>query len=190
MSPKAPNSSSSAPEWEALHQVARQNIRARLRSISAGTVEDLSREVLVTLFRLSRRERLVDPEALVHTLAHRVCVDHVRRQRGPSGRLDPVPDAESPLEHGGADSPSDMPADLLELFRFLVLERFRDLDFPCQELAKRFYVEQSWSAVAEQMGLRHPTVIKRWARCIQQVRRLVRSQRGLLWEWARSVSPR
>ena len=190
MSPQAQNPSSSAPEWEALHQVARHSIRARLRSIPADTVEDLSREVLVTLFRLSRRERLVDPAALLHTLTHRVCVDHVRRQRGPSGRLDPVPDAETPLEPAGAEASSDMPADLLELFRFLVLERFRDLDFPCQELAKRFYVEQSWSAVAEQMGLRHPTVIKRWARCIQHVRRLVRTQQGRLWEWARSVDSR
>jgi DNA-directed RNA polymerase specialized sigma24 family protein len=185
--PQAQNPSASAPEWEALHQVARQSIHSRLRTLSAGTVEDLSREVLVTLFRLSRHARLVDPEALIHTLAHRVCVDHVRRQRGPSGRLDPVPDAGTPLEPASADAASGMPADMLELFRFLVLERFRDLDFPCQELAKRFYVEQSWSAVAEQMGLRHPTVIKRWARCIQQIRRLVRTQKGRLWEWARSV---
>ena len=190
MGPQAQNPSSSAPEWEALHQVARQEIRARLRTLSAGTVEDLSREVLVTLFRLSRRERLVDPEALIHTLAHRVCVDHVRRQRGPAGRLDPVADAEAPPQPAGSGAATDMPVDLLELFRFFVVERFRELDFPCQELAKRFYVEQSWSTVAEQMGLRHPTVIKRWARCMLQVRRLVRSQQGRLWEWARSVGGR
>ena len=83
-----------------------------------------------------------------------------------------------------------MPADLLELFRFFVVERFRELDFPCQELATRFYVEQSWSAVAEQMRLKHPTVIKRWARCMQQVRRLMSTQQGRLWEWARSVDRR
>ena len=190
MSPLAQTPSSSAPEWEALHQIARQRIRARLRSIPAGAVEDLSREVLVTLFRLSRRERLVEPEALVDTLAHRVCVDHVRRQRGPAGRLDPVEETETPLEPTGAGPAGDMPADPLELFRFCVLERFRELDFPCQELAMRFYVEQSWSAVAEQMHLKHPTVIKRWARCMLQVRRLVSTQQGRLWDWARSVDRR
>jgi DNA-directed RNA polymerase specialized sigma24 family protein len=190
VSPLAQIPSSSAPEWDALHQIARQRIRARLKSITAGTAEDLSREVLVTLFRLSRRERLVDPEALVDTLAHRVCVDHVRRQRGPAGRLDPVTDADTAFEPTGAGAASEMPADLLELFRFFVVERFRELDFPCQELATRFYVEQSWSAVAEQMKLKHPTVIKRWARCMQQVRRLMSTQQGRLWEWARSVDRR
>lgn len=165
-------------------------MRARLRSAPAETVEDLSQEVLVTLFRLSRRERLLEPQSLVHTLAHRVCVDHIRRQRGAAGRLDPVPDADSPGEWVRGDPSADMPTDLLELFRFLVLERFHELDAPCQDLATRFYTEQSWSTVAEQLGVRPATVIKRWARCMQQVRRLVRAQRGRLGDWARSVDRR
>ena len=53
--------------------------------------------------------------------------------------------------------------------------------------AALFFAEQSWSTVAERVGLRHNTVIKRWSRCMEQVRKLVRTQQGPVWEWARSV---
>lgn len=187
LGPQARISSERVPDWEGLRALARQRIRARLRSAPAQTVADLAQEVLVTLFRLSRRERLLDPQSLVLSLVHRVCVDHVRRQKGPSGRLDAVAEHDPPVEPARVEAPSDMPTDLLELFRFLVLERFREMDAPCRELAERFYAEQSWSTVGEQLGLRHATVIKRWSRCMHQVRGLVRRQSGRLGDWVRSV---
>ena len=178
---------SSAPDWEALRLLAMQRIRAQVRSVSAAVLEDLTQELLVTLFRLSRRERLVHPEALVGTLAHRVCVDHVRRGRGPAGRLDPVPDSGSALGPLASGPLRAAPVDLLELLRFLVLEHLREQDASCQELASMFYAEQSWSSVAEQLGIRHHTVIKRWSRCTVRVRKLVSTQQGPVWEWARSA---
>ena len=141
----------------------------------------------MTLFRLSQRETLVNPEALATTLVHRVCVDHVRRMRGPSGRLDPIPDSGSPLEWPASDPEDDVPADMLELFRFVVLEHFQARDVACHDLAREFFAEHSWSAVAERAGLRHNTVIKRWSRCMEQVRELARSERGPVWEWARAA---
>ena len=178
---------SPAPDWDTLRAYALYRIRGRLRFAPAETLEDLAQEVMVTLFRLSQRETLLNPEALATTLVHRVCVDHVRRMRGPTGRLDPLPDCDSALELPAPDPSQDVPADMLELFRFVVLEHFRTHDVPCHALAAEFFAEQSWSAVAERLGLKHNTVIKRWSRCMEQVRELARSQRGPVWEWARAA---
>lgn len=184
--PRTPPGSRS-PDWDTLRAYALHRIRGRLRFAPAETLEDLAQEVMVTLFRLSQRETLLNAEALVTTLVHRVCVDHVRRMRGPAGRLDPLPDGDSPLELPAPDPSQAVPADMLELFRFVVLEHFRTHDVPCHALAGEFFAEQSWSTVAEHLGLKHNTVIKRWSRCMEQVRELARSQRGPMWEWARAA---
>ena len=176
-----------SPDWDTLRAYALHRIRGRLRFAPAETLEDLAQEVMITLFRLSQREALVNPEALATTLVHRVCVDHVRRMRGPSGRLDPLPDSDTPPELPAADPDLDVPADMLELFRFVVLEHFRVHDVLCHELAAEFFAEQSWSVVAARHGLKHNTVIKRWSRCMEQVRELARSQHGTVWEWARAA---
>lgn len=182
-----PPSVSSAPDWNTLRAYALHRIRGRLRFASAETLEDLAQEVMITLYRLSQREPLANPEAMATTLLHRVCVDHVRRMRGPSGRLDPLPDADGPMELPAAAPSEDVPPDMLELFRFVVLEHFRVHDAPCRVLAVEFFAEHNWSAVAAQLGIKHNTVIKRWSRCMAQVRRLVDSQHGPLWEWARAA---
>lgn len=176
-----------AIDWDALRALALQRLRSRLRFTPSETLEDLAQEILVTLFRLSQREVLVNAEALATTVTHRVCVDHVRRMRGPTGRLEPLPPPDSPLEPPAAD-PSQAPGpDMLELFRFVVLAHFEAHDASCRELAGPFFEEQNWAEVARRMGLKHNTVIKRWSRCMEQVRELVRTQRGPVWEWARAA---
>jgi len=162
-------------------------VRRKLRSAPPDTLEDLAREALVTLFRLSRRETLANPDALAATLVDRVCVDHVRRLRGPAGRLDSLADADAPLEPPAHDSANAPGVDMLELFRFVVLEHFKQHDAPCHELAAEFFAEQSWSNVARRLQVRHTTVIKRWSRCMEQVRELAYAQRGPVWEWAREA---
>lgn len=186
-SPAGPAPRSAPPDWVALRAYALLRIRGRLRFAPAETLEDLAQEVMVTLFRLSQREALLNPEALATTLVHRVCVDHVRRMHGPTGRLDPLPDGDTPLELPARDPSQEVPADMLEMFRFVVLEYFRTHDAPCHQLAADFFAEQSWSVVARRLGLKHNTVIKRWSRCMEQVRELARSQRGPVWEWARAA---
>ena len=176
-----------APDWKALRSYTHQRIRGRLRFAPAETLEDLTQEVMVTLFRLSQRETLLNPEAMATTLVHRVCVDHVRRMRGPTGRLEALPESDGPLELPAPDPSDEVPADMLELFRFVVLEHFKTNDAPCHELAADFFAEQSWSVVAERLQLKHNTVIKRWSRCMESVRTLAGSQRGPVWEWARAA---
>ena len=107
--------------------------------------------------------------------------------RGPSGRLDPLADSGEPLELPAPDLSQEMPADMLELFRFVVLEHFRAHDVPCHELATEFFAEQSWAAVAGRLGLKHNTVIKRWSRCMAQVRALASTHQGPVWDWARAA---
>jgi hypothetical protein len=185
--PNAPPAPGRALDWEALRAYTLQRVRGRLRFAPAETLEDLVQEIMVTLFRLSQRETLLNPEAMATTLVHRVCVDHVRRMRGPSGRLDPIPDSGDPLELPAPDPSQDVPGDMLELFRFVVLEQFRTQDVPCHELAVEFFAEQNWSVVSERLGLKHNTVIKRWSRCMDQIRELAKSQSGPVWEWARAA---
>jgi len=176
-----------AIDWKALRAFALQGVRRKLRATPASTIEDLAQEVMVTLFRLSQRETLLNPEALTNTLVHRVYVDHVRRMRGPTGRLDPLPDSDSPLELPAQDPAREIGADMLQLFRFVVLEHFKQHDAPCHELATDFFAELSWASVARRLQVRHNTVIKRWSRCMVQIRELAYSQRGPVWEWAREA---
>ena len=162
-------------------------MRRKLKSLPEDTVEDLAREAMVTLYRLSRREALVNPEPLAATLVDRVCVDHVRRLRGPAGRLDALSEKDAALELPARSAGSEASVDMLELFRFVVLEHFKQHDAPCHELAIEFFTELSWSALARQRQLRHSTVIKRWSACMEQIRELAYAQRGPVWEWARQA---
>ena len=175
-----------AIDWHALHHRALERVRRALKPaagpVAADTLEDLAREAMVTLFRLSRREALADPDTLLSTLVDRVCVDHVRRSRGPAARLEPVGEKTAPGDGAGA-----IGVDMLELFRFVVLEHFKQHDAPCHELAEEFFAELSWTAVARRAQLRHSTVIRRWSHCTEQIRELAYAQRGPLWEWARAA---
>jgi DNA-directed RNA polymerase specialized sigma24 family protein len=161
-------------------------VRRKLRTAPPDTLEDLAREAMVTLFRLSRRGALADADALAATLVDRVCADHVRRLRGPAGRLDAL-DADVTLAPPPGAAATVAGVDMLELFRFVVLEHFKQHDTPCLELAAEFFAEQSWTAVAKRLQVRHVTVIRRWSTCMQQVRELAYAQRGPVWEWAREA---
>ena len=162
-------------------------MRRKLGSAPPDTLEDLAREAMVTLFRLSRREALANPDTLAATLVDRVCMDHVRRLRGPNVRLDALPDAGAQLRTDANAAAARASIDMLELFRFVVLEHFKQHDAPCHELAAEFYAAQSWAAVAQRLQVRHTTVIRRWSRCMEQVRELAYAQRGPVWEWAREA---
>ena len=174
-------------DWKALRAHAQKGLQRRLKSAPAATVEDLTQEILVTLFRLSQRGELVGAEALTTALVHRACVDHVRRMRGPTAPLEAPPRADATFELPAGEPGQAAGVDMLELFRFVVLEHFRQHDVPCHELATDFFAEQSWAAVARRLQSSHGTVIRRWSRCMEQVRELAYAQRGPVWEWARAA---
>jgi hypothetical protein len=167
------------------HHRALERVRRKLKSAPADTIEDLAREAMVTLFRLSRRAALADPDALVATLVDprvrgpRAPAARAVRMAGPDPETGPLPE---PAAGDGAQA-----IDMLELFRFVVLEHFKQHDAPCHELAEEFFAEQSWTAVARRAQVRHGTVIRRWSRCTEQIRELAYAQRGPLWEWAREA---
>lgn len=182
-----PSSAAPALDWDGLRGLALRRLRARLRFTSQETLEDLAQEVIVILFRMSRRETIQNAEALVTTLCHRTCVSHIRRMHGPTGRLEALPEGDSPHELPAPDPAQEVGADMLELFRFVVTEHFRSNDAGCLELANEFFAEHNWATVAERLGLKHNTVIKRWSRCMETVRSIARSGSGPVWEWARAV---
>lgn len=174
-------------DWNALGVHAQQHVRRTLRTAPPPTVDDLAREVVVRLFRYSRREKLVRPEELVGTLARVVCRDHVRRRAGVRAMLNAIPDADGPLELPPPDPEQESGVDMLELFRFVVLEHFRQHDPACHELATEFFTEQSWSSVARRMQVHPRTIIRRWSSGMEQIRELAYTQRGPVWEWARAA---
>lgn len=175
-------------DWGRLRLLATQRLRARFPHAASGTLDDLSLEVLVTLFRMGRHEPLANPQVLTETLVQRVAEDHIRRMRGPAGRLDPVSEVDTAFDPAGDMAAG--PTDMLELFRFLVLQHFHEMNAPCETLASRFFAKQSWSAVGEELELRPQTAIKRWSVCMAQVRKRLQTARGPVWVWARSAGPR
>jgi DNA-directed RNA polymerase specialized sigma24 family protein len=117
-------------------------VRRKLRFAPATVTEDLAQEVMVTLFRLSQRETLINPDALITTLTHRICVDHVRRMRGPTGRLDPLPESDHRWTR-----PESAPGGAAWLRRnHSAARRSR------HDMAAQFFAEQSSSNVARQRG--------------------------------------
>lgn len=176
-----------AIDWDRLRATALQRLRSRLRFTPSDKLEDLAQEVVIALFQVSQRETLLNPEALLTTICHRVIVSHVRRMHGPQGRLDALPDTDSPFELPAPDPQQEVGADMLEMFRFAVCEHFRVNDAPCLQLAHAFFAEQNWAVVSEQLGLKHNTVIKRWSRCMESVRAVAKHGTGPVWEWARSA---
>src|SRR5262249_53978244 len=96
-------------------------------------------------------------------------------------------ESDTRLELPAQDPEHQVSPDMLDLFRFVVLEHFKQNDAPCHELAVQFFAEQSWSTVARELQLKHNTVIKRWSRCMEPIRGLAYTQRGRVWEWARDA---
>ncbi len=185
------NSSVAPPraiKWDEMRHFARLRFRAVLRMCDEETIQDLVSDAITRLFRLQRQEEIRNPEALMTTLVHRLTVDYVRRFRSRGSRLEPlesVDGVEIPLPT--ADDPAALPADMLELFRFVVLEYFRENEISCHSLASEFFAEVNWSKVAERMQVKHNTVIKRWSRCVEKIRLLIETQSGPLWDWARAA---
>ena len=139
------------------------------------------------LFRYTQRDPRVRPDELVATLARLVCRDHARRRLGARGLLHVVPDTDAPLELPPPDPDRDAAVDMLELFRFVVLEHFRQHDPASHELAEAFFAEQSWLSVARRMQLPTHKVIRRWSDGAAEIRELAYTQRGPVWEWARAA---
>ena len=125
------------------------------------------------------------PEELVAALARLVCRDHVRRRLGTRAALALSTDADAPLELPPPDPEHDAAVDMLELFRFVVLEHFRQHDPARHELAEAFLEEQSWLNVARRLQLPAHKVIRAWSDCAAEIRELAYTQRGPVWEWAR-----
>jgi len=174
-------------DWGELHEQAKQHVRRTLRSADPSTVDDLAREVAVRLYRLAQRDPRARPGELLAALAQVVSRDHVRRRMGARGLLSAVADGGAPLELPPPDPAHDAAVDMLELFRFVVLEHFRQHDAASHELAEAFFEEQSWSNVARRLQLPTHKVIRRWSDGAAQVRELAYTQRGPVWEWARAA---
>ena len=169
----------SEPDWNRVRSLLRRRLEARLSPGEREEIEDLVQEALVRLLRARGRGAIGNLDAFLHTLARRTWIDFIRRKRRwkllmEAGGVDvtrlPAPDRAAPWLLG----------DIQERIETVVLLHFeREGHAECGSLARTFFAERSWNAVAEERNLSGAAVRKRWSRCLDALRNAVRTGEGL-----------
>jgi len=167
--------------WDEARRTLLQHLRRHAAGRDPDQLEDLAQEACVRLLRAVRREPARDVDGLMASLAHRTWVDHVRRWRRAQARfglsdqdLDALAD---PAAGGGSDPTSDDPSlgHLLDRLELVVQEVFVGAGAEaCADLARAFFAGRDWRQVADDLGVDHATVRKRWSRCLARVRDALR----------------
>ena len=166
-------------DWEQVQVSLRRRLAGRLDPSEHTELDDLVQESCIRLLRVSRRERIEDIEALVSVVARRTFRDFLRR-RYRHERLWSVLDE----EHGDVADPGEVVdssfGDLIDRIEFVVLEIFASDDRQeCRDLARAWFVRKNWKALAEELGLSHASVRKRWSRCLELPRKIFRGDPDL-----------
>ncbi len=166
--------------WDQASAFVRRRLEFELPPSSRGLIDDLAQECMVKLLRFVRREPVQNLEALLTQLARRTAIDALRRRTRwsalVSGDEDDVALAADPKAHAGRLG------DPLERLQFVVLEYFTAREARCLELAKAYFAEMDWKAVAAAQGRSHDGIRKQWSRCIELLRSAASAESGALFD--------
>lgn len=163
-------SPSATIDWDEVRISLRRRLIGQLDASERSELEDLIQEGCVRLLRASRREPIQDLEGLISVIAKRTFGDHLRRRYRHDRLL-------RPLDEGHADAvaipgPDSRFGDLVDRIEFMVAGIFeREGRTECGELARGWFARRSWKEIAEELGLTHASVRKRWSRCLELPRR-------------------
>ncbi len=167
--------------WEEARRTLLQHLQRHAAGRDPDHLEDLAQEACVRLLRAVRREAPRDLNGLMASLAHRTWVDHVRRWRRTRDRFgSPAAMPGSMADPGSAGVAREAENDpdlghLLDRLELVVQEAFLDAGAEaCAGLARAFFAERDWRQVADDLGVGHATVRKRWSRCLTLVRDVLR----------------
>lgn len=158
-------------DWEAIQSAFRSHLGRRAGAGDRRFLDDLVQEGCIRLLRAARREPVENVDALVSTVAHRTWVDFVRRRmrwrRVFAAGDDQIAETPAP---GGYEY-----GDLRDRLQFIVLGLFeREGADACRDLARAYFAETDWKTVARSLNQGHAAVRKRWSRCVEEVRRLMK----------------
>jgi len=180
--PPAPSAETEI-DWASARIFLQRALRCSLDRVEPDLVQDLTQEALVRLLRAVRREEPMNLDALMTEIARRTRIDFIRKRRTWSAILGPLDESDSnrPDAHGSAPDQLGDPCERLE---FVVTEFFRMRHAPCLELARRYFDEQDWVAVAADLGRGNDAVRQQWSRCLAMLRKASADNPGLLAAWA------
>lgn len=158
-------------DWKEIQSAFRSHLGRRAGAGDRRFLDDVVQEACIRLLRTARREPVENMDALVSTVAHRTWVDFIRRRmrwrRVFAAGDEHIEEAAAPggYEYGG----------LRDRLQFIVLELFeREGADACRDLARAYFAETDWKTVAKSLNQGHAAVRKRWSRCVEEVRRLMK----------------
>lgn len=159
-----------ALDWDAIRLSLRRAIGGLASGADAAMVDDLVQEACVRFLRVSRREAVREPEALLATLARRTWYDHLRRTVRTRERFQDLGDKELDLA-GPAPEWEAALGDPAERLAQVVQEIFMGRGASeCLDLLRHFLAATSWQQLATRQGVAYPALRKRWSRCLVLVR--------------------
>lgn len=166
-----PSDSDPALDWEEVNNALRRHLGRRAGAADRQFLDDLVQEACIRLLRAARRSRVENLDALVSTVAHRTWVDFIRRRmrwrRVFTADSERTPEAAAPDGHAYGD--------VRDRLQFIVLELFeREGAEGCRDLARAYFAEMDWKTVAASRKQGYAAVRKRWSRCVEEVRRLMK----------------
>ena len=177
--------SESQIDWNAARSFLTAAVRHRLRGRPLEETEELVSEAIVRLYRVSLRERVLNPEALMNRLADCVVADYFRREsrwrrcfESLSAKALQVADL-----GGRPDWCYGEPEERLVL---MALEFFDRSGTSCRELAREVIgrSRRTWREVAASLGRTEAAVRQQWSRCLKDLRKAAAESEGLLRAWA------
>ena len=173
----SPHSNPDPPaiDWEMVRQSFRRRFAGQLDRAERSAMDDLVQEGCIRLLRVSRKERIDDLEALVTVVARRTFRDYLRRRYRHERLWKPLDDshADVPDLAGAVDASF---GDLIDRIEFMVLEIFTREDRPdCGQLARAWFAKKNWKELAAEVGIAHASVRKRWSRCLELPRKVLRA---------------
>ena len=173
MAPKRPDSSGSTLDWDSIRSSLRGRFIGLIDQDEFGEIDDLVQEGSVRLLRASRREAIDDVDAMIGVIARRTFDDHLRRRYRHRRLWKPLEDEH--LEKAPASADPRF-GDLIDRIEFMVTQIFeREGRDECGRLARGWFAGRNWKELAEELGLSHSSIRKRWSRCLEHPRRLFRA---------------
>ena len=166
--PKSPDTM--ALDWDAIRLSLRRSVGGLAGGADAALVDDLVQEACVRFLRVSRRETVREPEALLATLARRTWYDHLRRTIRTRERFQSLGEDQLDVADPAPAWRAEL-GDPAERLALAVQEIFAGRGASeCLDLLRNFLAAAGWQDLATQQGVAYAALRKRWSRCLAVAR--------------------
>jgi RNA polymerase sigma factor (sigma-70 family) len=184
--PETPGPAADTPklgpaDWQGVREEIRRIARKRLRGLAAEELEDEVSEAWVKVFLACAKRQPDNLEAFLYTITVRHCASVIRRKQ----RWDQLVSVYGEGLELLPDPRDRSLGDPVERLERAVLAFFREFHTGCHDLAVAYFDEVRMTEVAARSRVKRNTVIQRWVRCRELLRRAAEQDPGFLFRWAR-----